>query len=142
MSQRTATARRVTPTFPTSHDERDRVNGPPSGRVGFDARGNAVWEWRTQDQKFVRDASTTLVRRLHVPSLALEQTGIVKRVQQPVPGWKPAVPIEGGSPYQRNGRVAMGAAAERHVPPRKGSKIVVTSRRKPGLFDRLMDWMR
>jgi hypothetical protein len=36
----------------------------------------------------------------------------------------------------------MSAAAERHVPPRKGAKIVVTSRRKPGLFDRLEDWMR
>ncbi len=39
-----------------------------SGRVAFDARGNPVWEWRTGEGTFHRDASTTLVQKLEAPA--------------------------------------------------------------------------
>jgi hypothetical protein len=36
----------------------------PSGRITFDARGNAVWEWRTQNGDFKSDVDTQTVRAL------------------------------------------------------------------------------
>lgn len=59
-----------------------------AGRVTFDSRGNAVWEWRTDDGEFQKDASTSMVRALQPDGLALEAT---MRVQNPVGG-----PVEQG----------------------------------------------
>jgi hypothetical protein len=36
----------------------------PSGRVGFDDRGNATWEWRTDTGSFRCDIDTARVRAL------------------------------------------------------------------------------
>lgn len=35
-----------------------------TGRVGFDDKGNAVWEWEKSTGIFARDISTTRLRRL------------------------------------------------------------------------------
>lgn len=36
----------------------------PSGRIGFDARGNAVWQWRTATGEFKADVDTQTVRAI------------------------------------------------------------------------------
>lgn len=36
----------------------------PSGRIAFDARGNAVWEWRTETGDFKADVDTRTVKAL------------------------------------------------------------------------------
>jgi len=36
----------------------------PSGRIAFDARGNAVWQWRTQSGDFKSDVDTQTVKAL------------------------------------------------------------------------------
>ncbi|HEY6924960.1 MAG TPA: hypothetical protein VI653_15905 [Steroidobacteraceae bacterium] len=36
----------------------------PSGRIAFDSRGNAVWEWRTQTGDFKSDVDTQTVKAL------------------------------------------------------------------------------
>ena len=36
----------------------------PSGRIAFDARGNAVWQWRTETGEFKSDVDTQTVRAL------------------------------------------------------------------------------
>jgi hypothetical protein len=36
----------------------------PSGRITFDARGNAVWQWRTQSGDFKSDVDTQTVKAL------------------------------------------------------------------------------
>ncbi len=62
-----------------------------SGRVQFDERGQAVWEWAVRTGMFDRDASTQRVRALtETPvKLELEQTlGAIKRTtatQHPAP---------------------------------------------------------
>jgi hypothetical protein len=75
------------------------ANSPPrektSGRVAFDSRGNAVWEWRTGDRQFSRDASTTLVERLEAPDLSLQTTRIAK-------GAKPPAAARSGEALPRN----------------------------------------
>lgn len=40
----------------------------PSGRIAFDDRGNAVWEWRTQTGDFKSDVDTQTVRALQEDS--------------------------------------------------------------------------
>ncbi|MFO1392302.1 MAG: hypothetical protein U1F09_00880 [Steroidobacteraceae bacterium] len=51
-----------------------------SGRVTFDSRGNAKWEWRTGDGEFKTDASTSMVRSLEPQGLALESTTRIQRL--------------------------------------------------------------
>jgi hypothetical protein len=36
----------------------------PSGRIQFDARGNAIWQWRTEAGDFKSDVDTRTVRAL------------------------------------------------------------------------------
>ena len=43
-----------------------------SGRVRFDERGQAVWEWAVQTGKFDRNASTQQVRTLTDSTVKLE----------------------------------------------------------------------
>lgn len=40
----------------------------PSGRIAFDARGNAVWEWRTETGDFKSEVDTQTVRALQEDS--------------------------------------------------------------------------
>lgn len=36
----------------------------PSGRIAFNERGNAVWQWRTNNGTFKSDVDTTIVKAL------------------------------------------------------------------------------
>jgi len=151
MSFTLRSARRVAPTVPTSADEAASLTDATSGRVGFDSRGNAVWEWRTADHEFVREGSTSLVRKLEVSQLSNESTAIAKRRLAPqierqasAATASATVPIGTGggfNRYHRSGRAVAKARAGKHAAPRTPSKIVVTSRSKPGLFDRLREWI-
>ena len=42
-----------------------------TGRVSFDDRGNAIWEWSIATGAFGREASTARLRRLEHPSLSI-----------------------------------------------------------------------
>ncbi|MDE2305324.1 MAG: hypothetical protein KGL34_07175 [Gammaproteobacteria bacterium] len=66
---------------PPSKDGADRGAGVPapsehradrpSGRVQFDDRGNAVWEWSVTTGSFGREAPTQPLRRLEHPGLSI-----------------------------------------------------------------------
>ena len=45
----------------------------PSGRVQFDERGNAIWEWALSTGAFGRDVSSQRLRRLEHPALSIAQ---------------------------------------------------------------------
>jgi hypothetical protein len=113
-----------------------------SGRVAFDARGNPVWEWRTGDATFQRDASTTLVRKLEAPDLSIEATAIVRRH---VGGSaKVAAPACGGfDPYDSGVAPASGARpANRAAPARPPMRTDVSPPRgMPGLLQKLRSWV-
>lgn len=51
-----------------------------AGRVTFDSRGNAKWEWRTGDGEFKTDASTSMIRALQPQGLSLESTTRIQRL--------------------------------------------------------------
>ncbi len=54
-----------------------------SGRVSFDVRGSAVWEWRTEAGGYSGDINTQRLKKLEAPELELEmeieQTGKIKK---------------------------------------------------------------
>jgi len=113
----------------------------PSGRVAFDSSGKAVWEFRDRNQNFVREPSTTMVQKIQSNDLSLEQTGVAKSQHGTASagGTAPAGPGDGWNPYERHGdsfgptpQSTAAAAA------RKPSRIIVTKRSKPGLFERLL----
>jgi hypothetical protein len=57
----------------------------PAGRIGFDDRGNAVWEWRSDTGTFRFDIDTARVKALQ------EAAGLELDQQQP--------PSSGSEPY-------------------------------------------
>lgn len=111
-----------------------------SGRVGFDSRGNAVWEFRDGNKNFSREPSTTMVQKIQPPDLSLEQTGVVKRPDGTSQSGSsgPSGPVEGFNPYDRRGS-SFGQTPVSAAPPRRPSRIVVTKRSKPGLLERLFE---
>ncbi len=109
-----------------------------SGRVAFDDRGNAVWEFQTEGGDYASEASTALVRKLDAPTLALEQTAIVKKTEEPAP--LPPQDLGGGfNPYDRvTPRPAARPALK--LPP--VNPVVVPKRSGGGLLQRLLAWHR
>ncbi len=68
-----------------------------SGRVRFDERGQAVWEWAVETGKFDRNASTQQIRTLTDPAGKLE----IDKDAGDTPG--PGGSKGGGfDPYQRS----------------------------------------
>jgi hypothetical protein len=61
-------------TAPTA-DKSESSNSPPgekkSGRVSFDARGNAVWEWAMSTGIFGRDVDSERLKKLEAPDLKI-----------------------------------------------------------------------
>lgn len=125
-----------------------------SGRVAFDARGNAVWEWRTGDGEFQRDASTTILRKLEPTGLAIEATGIRRKLtpgsqpsSAPAPtkgalaesAPPPVVPkeVSGGDPYNSSRNAGHVRQAARRASPKPAAKIVPPEPPK-GIIGRLL----
>ncbi len=64
----------------------------PSGRIAFDERGNARWEWRTETGSFKSDIDTQKVRALQ------ESTGTQLGDAHAQPQARPPAPS--GDPYR------------------------------------------
>jgi hypothetical protein len=76
----------------TKRDRTDAVPTPPaaappgehrSGRVEFDARGQAVWAWAVRTGLFDRNASTQRVRALTAAPARLEIAGVLAKSPGP-----------------------------------------------------------
>jgi hypothetical protein len=50
-----------------------RVANNTSGRVRFDDRGNAIWEWAVTTGQFSAEASTSRLKKLENPTLSLAE---------------------------------------------------------------------
>lgn len=72
----------------------------PSGRVQFDDRGNAVWEWSVATGRFCQEVSGESLRRLEHPALAIA-------ADAPAPGatakTNPTGAVRGYDPYDSSG---------------------------------------
>ena len=49
-----------------------------SGRVGFDDRGNSVWEWQLETGVYSRDVNTQRLKKLDLDELSIADTAINK----------------------------------------------------------------
>jgi hypothetical protein len=49
----------------------DAAGGKPTGRVKFDERGNAVWEWQLATGAFGAEVSTQRLQKLEHPALSI-----------------------------------------------------------------------
>jgi hypothetical protein len=80
-----------------------------SGRVGFDDRGNSVWEWQLETGVYSRDVNTQRLKKLDLDELSIADTAIHKRPTGFTPEGKSSTefnpynsspPVGGGSsPY-------------------------------------------
>ena len=50
-----------------------------SGRVGFDERGNSVWEWQLETGVYSSDVSTQKLKKLELGDLSIAETAANKR---------------------------------------------------------------
>jgi hypothetical protein len=97
-----------------------KQNAPPakageerkSGRVRFDERGQAVWEWAVQTGMFDRNASTQRIR-------ALTEAPVNLQLDETVTTAKPAAanPVT-GNPYERVAVAKPGQPGPAGAPPR------------------------
>jgi len=91
-----------------------------SGRVKFDARGNAIWEWAVSTGAFGREVSTERMKKLENPGLSLADDA-------PTPFDKvkpnPQGVVKGYNPYD-SGKLSSGP------PPKKKD------------LRKLSDWLR
>lgn len=90
-----------------------------TGRVKFDDRGNAIWEWSIATGAFGLDASAGRLKKLENPSLAIAEDAaaapdVVKLLP---PGATPGAK-KGYDPYD-SGRPAKAAAAKPGEKPKK-----------------------
>ena len=89
-------------THPSHKDPKSKAPPAPpagerkSGRVQFDERGQAVWEWAVQTGMFDRNASTQRIRALTEAPVTLELEN-----NQPVGKAAAAAKPATGNPYER-----------------------------------------
>lgn len=122
-------SKRVTPSKPEPPAPAGTGGGAAreltSGRVAFDSRGNAVWEWRSNDGQFARDVSTTLVQKLEEPALELEPTVIIKQPDTATAS-ESKLQCGGFDPYDRGN-------VEKAAPPRAQPPKLVFPPVKPAI---------
>ena len=82
----------------------------PTGRVQFDDRGNAIWEWSVATGSFGRDVSTSRLKKLDHPGLSIAE-------DSPTPvetaRRNPLGAVRGYDPYDS------GQLDKKKAPPRK-----------------------
>jgi hypothetical protein len=138
----------------TDPNQNDLVPGPSedskrSGRVGFDSRGNSVWEWQLETGVYSRDVNTQKLKKLDLGDLSIAETGIQKRPPgledepQPGGGFNPydnaPKSKEGGAgfnPYD-NARNLGDKFAPKAVPPKERPPP-----RTPDELRKLSEWIK
>jgi hypothetical protein len=95
-----------------------------------------------QDKGPARPVAPTLptadgARNPKAPNLSLEATAITQQGS----ATPPETPDSNFNPYNRNGEEAIKSAQANRSPPRQPSRIIVTSRKEPGLIHGLMEWI-
>ncbi|HEV7613029.1 MAG TPA: hypothetical protein VGO37_14210 [Steroidobacteraceae bacterium] len=80
-----------------------------SGRVKFDDRGNAIWEWSITTGAFGREVSTERLKRLENPALSIaEDAPTPFDIARP----NPLGTVKGYDPYD-SGKLGKAAAARK-----------------------------
>lgn len=115
-----------------------------SGRVGFDERGNSVWEWQLETGVYSRDVSTQKLKKLELGDLSIAETAAHKRP----PGLgdtKAPMPGGGFNPYDNSPQTGGGFNPYDNAKA-LGKKFQPTPStqpaRKPTDLKKLEEWMK
>lgn len=125
---------------PRSEDKR-------SGRVGFDERGNSVWEWQLETGVYSRDVSTQKLKKLELGDLSIADTAVQKRPKG-LGGEKAPMPGGGFNPYDNSPQVGGGfnhydnahALGKKFAP--KAPTKPAPPQRTPADLKKLEEWMK
>lgn len=118
-----------------------------SGRVGYDARGNSVWEWQLETGVYSRDVSTQKLKKLELGELSIADTAVNKRpeaLQGGAPGKEP-LPGGGFNPYDkspRGGGFSPYDNARNKPQPQTPGAPEPDARRKPADMRKLGEWLK
>jgi hypothetical protein len=102
-----------------------------SGRVGFDSRGNSVWEWQLETGVYSRDVNTQKLKKLDLGELSIAETVFgegplsLQDDDKPAPGGgfnpynhRPQAKQEGTNPYD-SARALSHKFAPKNEPPQE-----------------------
>jgi len=107
--------------------EDEKAEGRKSGRVTFDERGNAVWEWSMSTGIFGRNVDTKRLKKLEANDLKIEEEPVPKTKGLSV---QPSAQPGGGiDPYNSSG------TGRAPGPARKQAQ-------KPRDLKRLSEWIQ
>jgi hypothetical protein len=81
-----------------------------TGRVGFDERGNSVWEWQLETGVYSRDVNTQKLKKLNLDELSIADTGVNKRPLGFADANKEPMPGGGFNPYNNSPQVGGGTS--------------------------------
>jgi hypothetical protein len=127
----------------------DADNDGRSGRVGYDERGNPIWEWKLETGVYSRDVTTSKLKKLELSDLSIADTASHQRppgLAEPATPKQPA-PMPGGgfNPYNSAPPATMGSnpydkarAASREPEPQQSEEPA--PRRQVDL-KKLEEWM-
>jgi hypothetical protein len=108
-----ATRRPADPMAPLAAPAPAPVSGREPGRVKFDDRGNAIYEWSIKTGEFAKDSATSRLKKLENPSLSLaEDAPTPVEIARP----NPHGTIKGYNPYDS------GKLSGKQVPRKKDLK--------------------
>ena len=123
------------------------VGAHRSGRPTFDDRGNAVWEWQTEEGDFSREVNTQRLKKLEAHELSIEETSRLKKLDLKAPK-EGMMPGGGFNPYDRGTRqdnkdVPFGTKPQQPKPVAQSiqSKHAQPARKPVKDLKRLQEWM-
>jgi hypothetical protein len=97
------------PAVENAENESPELGDNTSGRVKFDDRGNAIWEWSIATGAFGREVSTERLKRLENPALSIaEDAPTPFDIARP----NPLGTVKGYDPYD-SGKLGKAAAARK-----------------------------
>ena len=116
-----------------------------TGRVGFDERGNSVWEWQLDTGVYSRDVNTQKLKKLNLDELSIADTGVNKRPPGAAGSSKDAMPGGGFNPYNSSPRVGGGSSpydTARALGDKLSNQPPPTKPKTPDEMRKLDEWIK
>jgi hypothetical protein len=113
-----------------------------TGRVGFDDRGNSVWEWQLETGVYSRDVNTQKLKKLNLDELSIADTGLNKR---PLGVAESKEPGGGFNPYNNSPQVGGGSSpydTARALGDKFSNKPRPTKPKTPDELRKLDEWIK